>query len=230
MTQDHDTHPDIDRPDAELALVCSWQTRLGGVRVAAEALVATWTAWPEGLLARTCLAGFDGQSLLEYAQWRDEASLLAARPAPAMLGGASLEWQTAYRRYRSYDAGGSSIPGCVVIVRATFDAPDLERRQRSVDAMLGDAGSDAGANPDILGAHFHIGAEANSILNYAEWTSEAAHQAYMEGPEEPDAGEGEDEEPLEYAPDASPLEIWAGLTGSSIRRYHVYRYEASPVG
>jgi hypothetical protein len=229
MTQDHDARPDIDRPDAELAVVCSWQTRVGGLRVAAEALAAAWAAWPEGLRSRTSLIGADGQSLVEYAQWRDEASLIAAKPAPTMLGGATLEWQTAFRRYRSYDAGTDRAPGCVVLVRATFDAPDLERRQETIDALLGDASSEGDATPDLLGAHFHVSTDAKSILNYAEWASEAAYKAFVEGPTEPEKdAEQPENEVSDDAAQEPAFEIWAGLTGSSIRRFFVYRYAVAP--
>ena len=226
-SQPSNTEPVIDRPDVEFAVVSSWQTRLAGLHVAAEALVAAWTAWPDGLLARTCLTGLDGQSLLEYTQWRDEASLLAARPVPAMLAGASLEWQTAYRPYRSYRAGASTRPGCIVIVRATFDAADPERRQRTIDAMMGDADAGSGTNPDLLGAHFHVGVDGKSVLNYAEWTSEAAHKAFMEAPAE--GAPSRDEAASEATADpVVPEDVWAGLTGSSIRRYTLFRTQEAP--
>ena len=227
MTSDDASRIRIDDPAVELTIASSWQTRLAGLTVAAEALTATWDEWPPGLLARVCLTGLDGRSLLEYAQWGSEEAMLAARPAPAMLAGASLEWQTAYRRYRSINASDTTpAPGCIVIVRAAFGTPDVEQRRRTVNALLGGPSSGSNTNTDLLGVHFHISVDGSSILNYAEWASEAAHKAFMEAPAEPQAPRDGGSTPED---EASETNIWAGLTDTSIRRYVIYRIEYAPL-
>lgn len=69
------TLPDIDRPDARMAVVRQFPVDSPDQqRNVAEAMLLTWDAapWPAGLIARTCYVSTDGQRVLTYEQWSND--------------------------------------------------------------------------------------------------------------------------------------------------------------
>jgi hypothetical protein len=67
-------------------------------------------------------------------------------------------------------------------VVATFDV-DGPGRQRSIINAIADALVDSlqDRHPGMLSANFHSSVDGSRVLNYAEWTSEAEHVAFLEG-------------------------------------------------
>ncbi|MFE5936081.1 hypothetical protein ACFQ69_11905 [Streptomyces sp. NPDC056470] len=78
--------PLFGRPDAGLVLISEWFTEdTERQRFVMDAVVDVWAQaeLPDTFLARHCLAGSDGRTILNYAQWADSAAHLAFSADPA---------------------------------------------------------------------------------------------------------------------------------------------------
>ncbi|WP_137988695.1 hypothetical protein [Streptomyces vilmorinianum] len=78
--------PSFGRPDAGLVLISEWQTEdAERQRIVMDGVIDTWARarLPEAFLARHCLAGSDGRTILNIAQWTDAAAHLAFTADPA---------------------------------------------------------------------------------------------------------------------------------------------------
>ncbi|MFF3319478.1 hypothetical protein ACFYV5_28765 [Streptomyces sp. NPDC003035] len=78
--------PALARPDAGLVLISEWYTENAERRrVVMDAVVDTWARarLPEAFLSRHCLAGSDGRTILNYAQWTDPAAHFEFAADPA---------------------------------------------------------------------------------------------------------------------------------------------------
>ncbi|MBW4722360.1 antibiotic biosynthesis monooxygenase [Saccharothrix obliqua] len=166
--------PDVRRDDAAAVFVSHRHVpdRETGLAVLAGA-VARWEE-QRGLLHASGYLDSEGEAVLAYAQCADSA---AHRPFAGLPGAATVE----YRLRRSVVvAPAVRPPGCVVV--ATFDVDGPERQALIVDS-LADAldGTPATRHPGLLAAHFHVSVDGSRVLNYAEWTSEEGHSAFLEG-------------------------------------------------
>ncbi|MER7847105.1 hypothetical protein ABTZ03_24500 [Kitasatospora sp. NPDC096077] len=198
----HDSLPALRHPEAESALVGlllfrgEESLRAAAQRAAAEAVVDHWRASgpARAALSLNCLVSTDNRALLSYEQWPSERAVrdyLAdgeATAAAAGLPGVTDHFEPVhYRLYRSSSWDTTRAPGCILIAAFELDeaGPDGPGAGRAwADAVLDslDAAHAAGDAPEgALGAHFHISADGRHVLNYAEWTSEEAHAAFMVG-------------------------------------------------
>lgn len=78
--------PDFGRPDAGLILISQWQTPDPERRQAVmDGVIDAWAGarLPEAFLGRYCLAGSDGRTILNYAQWTDATAHHAFAADPA---------------------------------------------------------------------------------------------------------------------------------------------------
>jgi hypothetical protein len=183
----NDVLPDVARPDAGLALVGEWTVPGGAQQRTIDAVADEWSRveWPDGLLSHSVLTGPDHGTVLHYAQAADEHGLRAFAQAKsnwvagidALVAGIIRRGVTAYRLYRSVVTAGpapASGPGCVVVVR--FDVDGVEQARAWVDRLV-EVGEQQAPPSGMLSAHFHISVDGAGILNWAEWTDPAAHQA-----------------------------------------------------
>lgn len=181
--------PDPTRGDAAVALVGEWAVPDGSQRRTVDAVADAWSrvGWPDGLLSHTVLAGSEHGTVLHYSQAADEGGLRAfagvksdwVAGIDAAVAGIVRRGVTAYRLHRSVVAAeraGGSGPGCVVVVR--FDADDAEQAHAWVDRLV-EASGDQAPPPGMVSAHFHVAVDGTGILNWAEWTDVAAHQATL---------------------------------------------------
>jgi hypothetical protein len=113
-----------------------------------------------GLLTLSRFVSVDGDTVLAYGQ---------ATGAPPELPGAAT-----YRLGRTVVLAAGT-PACVVA--ATFDVDGPGRQHAIIDAI---AGSLTEA-PGLLSANFHTSVDGGRVLNYAEWTSEEEHIAFLDG-------------------------------------------------
>ncbi|MET9833355.1 hypothetical protein ABZ078_29545 [Streptomyces sp. NPDC006385] len=133
--------------------------------------------WPGGLLSWSLFASTDGQALMAYEQWADDASLDAAlaSPAPYVPGivGTEPSAPVRYRLHRSHvSVAGHAEAGCVVT--PVFDVDGPERQRHFIDEVF-TMTKDVPPMPGSIAAHFHTSADGTRVFNYAEWTGEQAH-------------------------------------------------------
>jgi Antibiotic biosynthesis monooxygenase len=182
-----DRLPDVPRPDAAVVLVGEWAVPAGEQQRTIDAVADQWSrvAWPEGLLSHTVLAGLDHATVLHYSQAGDEHALRAfagtksdwVAGIDASVGPIGRRGVAAFRLYRSVVTSElGPVPGCVVVVRFRADGGDQARAW--VDRLV-EAGNQQSPPPGLLSAHFHIALDGTGIVNYAEWTDPAAHQATL---------------------------------------------------
>ncbi|MQA12262.1 MAG: hypothetical protein GEU98_27770 [Pseudonocardiaceae bacterium] len=130
----------------------------------------------------------DGRTVLHYIQSTDENAVrrfvstgkaawtrAVEDAAPPFQRHGVVGYQVYRGRYFTDDA---QAPGCVVAVRREFDDPDPRRTRAWVDAMFAATG-DAAPLPGMIAAHMHVSIDGSRVLNFAQWTSEQAHQALV---------------------------------------------------
>ncbi|MFG2771760.1 hypothetical protein [Streptomyces sp. NPDC048350] len=81
-----DSLPLFGRPDAGLVMISEWRTEdAERQRIVMDGVVDTWAQarLPESFLARYCLAGTDGRTILNVAQWTSAEAHLAFAADPA---------------------------------------------------------------------------------------------------------------------------------------------------
>lgn len=142
--------------------------------------------WPDGLLSYYTYLGNDGYSILHYSHWQNEQKHLnflergLLQRLQEINKGDSIKEQNMlgkYRMYRSFAAESSLTPGCIVIIREEFDSP--ENTPKWIDTVIKALESEEQPPEGALSAHFHISLDGKTMLNYAEWTSEQAHEDAM---------------------------------------------------
>ncbi|SOD65586.1 Antibiotic biosynthesis monooxygenase [Streptomyces zhaozhouensis] len=75
---------------------------------------------------------------------------------------------------------GEGPPGCVVF--ASFDVDGAERQEKVIGNLMAALDGPVGQRPPgMLSANFHVSADTTRVLNCAEWTTDAAHQAFLDG-------------------------------------------------
>ncbi|WP_405800174.1 antibiotic biosynthesis monooxygenase [Streptomyces sp. NBC_01506] len=219
------TVPRITRPGVGVVKVSTWQAGTPErQRATVDAISGAWRSrdWPDaGLLSYSVMVGEDGEKLLHYSQWRDDAAyedfartgrdernaeIDAAVPGLERLGLGS------YELYRSGEPaeGDTRVPGCVVIVDVEFEGPDPARQRAWTDAVFAAIDNDPYGRPGGISAHFHASTDGTRVLNYAEWETAESHIAALNSP-----GDGV----------GSGTELWEkvqnypGLAGGSVKRY-----------
>ncbi|QES47353.1 antibiotic biosynthesis monooxygenase [Streptomyces venezuelae] len=221
-----DARPDLAHPGVGHVKASTW--RVGTPerqRAAVDAIARAWQSrpWPTvGLLSYTVHIGTDGDTLLHYSQWTDEAAYEEfsrtfrddrnAEIDAAVPGIERVELHS-YTPYRSLGLGpgaGTKAPGCVVAVEAEFDGTDPGAPQAWVDLVLDALATEPAPAPGGISGTFHLGTDDRRMLNYAEWESEQAHADALAAP---GRGIGSD------TPEWRKVLDFPGVTGNGFRRY-----------
>ncbi|MFB4424418.1 antibiotic biosynthesis monooxygenase [Streptomyces sp. QL37] len=171
--------PDLRRTDATSVFVAQVYVpgRASGLETAAH-LAEQWSrpGRPSSVLSFSCYLSTGEDTVLTYVQCDDGDSY---HPFVRSLEGAAQWPAVEYRLRRSVrPAGNDGPPACVVV--ATFDVDGAERQDRVIDS-LSDAieGMPADRTEGMISANFHVSTDASRVLNYAEWTSDEAHTAFL---------------------------------------------------
>jgi quinol monooxygenase YgiN len=177
-----DRLPDVTRNDVGTILVSSQYVGSQDRQLALAG--ATESDWlhrplPDGLVSLSCFLSGDGETVMVYGQWTDDEAqrTFADATNQPLTGGMDLREPVRYRLYRSATSDQDQQPGCVIT--ATFDVDGPERQRHIADALL-DASARIGALPGAISAHFHLSTDGSRVLNYAEWTDLAAHDAAVD--------------------------------------------------
>ncbi|GAA1222024.1 NAD(P)H-binding protein [Prauserella alba] len=174
--------------DVGYVLVSTWRVAdTGSQRAAAAAAIDEWRdrPWPTGLLAHSVLLGTDGHTLVHYSQWTGEEALETFRSTGrdarndtidgAVPGIERLD-AVGYRLYREAVPDRPFEPGAVVLVSFRTDA--AATGERFVDELIRrhPVTTGAPAPEGMAGNHFHIAVDGSRMLNWAEFTTVAAHE------------------------------------------------------
>lgn len=226
MTEEGRTGPDVARADVGLVAVAQWSAAgPKAQRAIADAAIDAWNqvGWPDGLVSHWCLLGTDERSVLHYIQsaGEDAARRFVSTGKAAWTQAAESavpefhrHGVTCYRVYRGrFFTPAPEAPGCVVAVRREFDGPDPQRARAWVDAMFAATGEDAPL-PGMIAAHMHVSFDGVRVLNFAQWTSEQAHQALVDSAPKRVTGN----------PALQRVEAWSGLEHTTMHRFRPYRY------
>ncbi|MET7295238.1 antibiotic biosynthesis monooxygenase [Streptomyces griseoloalbus] len=215
--------PDLADPRIGASLFSTWRVGTPERQVeTVEAIGRTWErrVWPaRDLLGYHVYAGEDGDTLLHYSQWASEGAYASfvkthrqERVDEIDTAVPGIE-RVALHRYRHYRSGvreDGPVPGCVVIVEVEFEGADAGRLRGWVDAVFEALEGESEPAPGGISAHFHLGAEDNRVLNYAEWESAGAHAAALAAP-----GDGVGSGAAAW----QRVQSWPGLKSSTVRRY-----------
>jgi hypothetical protein len=173
--------PDIRRPDAHAVFVTQWHVpgRAAGIALLDE-VVDQWRGAdrPDGVIAFHGYLNTDDDTVLTYVQAHRAD---AYRPFVRTLSGAARAEPVEYRLRRSVVLDSRARPpGCAVV--ASFDVDGAERQERIIESVVGAlSGAPANQHRGMLTAHFHASTDGTRVLNYAEWTSDEAHEVFLRG-------------------------------------------------
>ncbi|MEU7147195.1 hypothetical protein AB0B79_06855 [Streptomyces sp. NPDC039022] len=144
-----------------------------------EQTAAAWSdvSWPAGILSFSCYTSVEEDTVLTYVQCADENSY---RPFVDTLRGPARSGAVEYRLRASVTPQNETgTPSCMVI--ATFDVDGAERQGRVIDSLVKALTDTPNAQPPgMISANFHASTDASRVLNYAEWTSDEAHIAFLD--------------------------------------------------
>lgn len=180
-------------PRADLVAVAREHPSADAARTAFEAR----TKGAEGLVSVTAYEGIGHDGAFTYEQWTSEDVIQ------------DLDGEPVYSLYRGDT--GEGVPGALVVVSVEFEGPD-EQRQRDWINLVFDALASEPARPEGgISGYFHVSADGERVLNYAEWTSAEAHIAALAAPGADGIG----------TTDAwKKVQTYPGLTaGGSVKRY-----------
>lgn len=122
------------------------------------------TSGMDGLLAHSVLPSVDGTTELHYAQWGRDTVEPAYPDLP-------------YRMYRRH-AGGHAVgpPGVVLAKSVRTDGAEQARRLAAAQLEVIMTERPRG----LLSSNFHIATDGSTLLQYAEWLTEAALAAFLD--------------------------------------------------
>lgn len=173
-----DARPDLTRPDAGLVLASLWHTE--GPERQRRVMSGVMDAWektrlPPAYLARHCLEGSDGRTVLNFAQWTSPAAHRAFAADPGNQQTLGLAVQALY----SADPPGRYVPCRVVRRRAGSAGFFTVRWHDTEDAGAGRSLADElAARPATAGGpapvveQFSVAEDGRRLLVLAGFTAE----------------------------------------------------------
>jgi len=172
--------PDIRRPDAHAVFVSyRYVADAEDGRALLDDICGQWerAPWPEDFLSFSCYLSSDHDAILTYTQCAGADSY---RPFVRARTGAAQAEPVEYRMRRSVLTDTRGVTGCVVVAMFDVDGPD---RQDAVIDALSDMfeRTPGGGPPGMLSAHFHPSIDGTRVCNYAQWISDEAHSAFLDG-------------------------------------------------
>ncbi|MBP0452322.1 antibiotic biosynthesis monooxygenase [Kitasatospora sp. RG8] len=179
--QNSSAPPDVRRADSTAVHVAQWYVpgRAAGVEALDDA-ARQWraAAWPAGILSAGAYLSTDGDTVLTYVQTAGPGAHRAFTAGLDGLAGAATVEYTLH--HAIVLEPGAPTPASFVVAGFDVDGPGPQRR--IVEAITGALErAPAGQHPGMISANFHLSTDGTRVLNYAEWTSDEAHQAFLDG-------------------------------------------------
>lgn len=176
--------PDIDRGDVHAVFMSHWYVE--GADQGRRVLDDIADAWeqahrPAEILSFSCYlsTGSDHFTVMTYAQ--------CTRPdvyRPFVHGlrtPAARTEPVEYRLHRSVLLTPDAGPASAIVV-ASFDVDGPERQRYIIDSVTDNiAKSPRDEQTGLIASHFHISVDGTRVINFAEWTSDEEHIAFLEG-------------------------------------------------
>ncbi|WP_149829890.1 antibiotic biosynthesis monooxygenase [Streptomyces tailanensis] len=176
------TTPDIARPDARAVFVSHWYVGdPDRARSVLDEVTDAWrrAPWPEEVLTFSCYLSVEGDTVMTYTQCSGATTY--RRFVGALPVAVARREPVEYRLHRSVVTElAAEPPGA--LVTAMFDVDGPERQRFIVDSIarrLEEAPADEHAG--MIGSHFHLSVDGTRVTNFAEWTTDEAHVAFLEG-------------------------------------------------
>ncbi|MER5929498.1 hypothetical protein [Streptomyces sp. NPDC002054] len=171
--------PDPDRPDAGLILASLWHTE--GPEQQQKVMSGVMDAWeeaplPAAYLARHCLAGSDGRTILNFAQWTSSDAHLAfaADPRNQQILGSAI--QALYSadppgRYAPHRFEGRHDGAARYFTATWYDTEDAGTA-RSLADELAERDSADPASAVAVAEYFYVGEDGRQLLVLAGFEDE----------------------------------------------------------
>jgi hypothetical protein len=118
------------------------------------------------------------QPALLAASWRSRAEpgrTFGLWP-PALDADAEVEWVAEAELIARWRAPVDGEPGCLVVVRQPLVRPDRDAQRDWAATVLRALDGDPSPPAGLLTANFFASRDGGFVLNFAEWTSPAAHR------------------------------------------------------
>ncbi|MEU9456538.1 hypothetical protein [Streptomyces sp. NPDC048277] len=178
------TPPDIDRADLAAVFMSHWYvTGEEQGRAVLDEVADAWekASQPDDLLSFSCYlsTGSEHFTVMTYAQWARSES---HRPFVQGLSGAAAAVEAVeYRLHHSVLLAPEAGPPAAIVI-ASFDV-DGPGRQRHIVSSVTDniEKSPRDEQTGLIASHFHVSRDGTRVINFAEWTSDEEHVAFLEG-------------------------------------------------
>ncbi|WLQ38538.1 antibiotic biosynthesis monooxygenase (plasmid) [Streptomyces castrisilvae] len=176
--------PVIDRGDAHAVFMTYWH--VAGQEQGRAVLDEIADAWeeasrPADILSFSCYlsTGSDDFTAMTYAQCAHPDGyrpFIRALPTPA----ARVE-PVEYRLHRSVPLAPGTGPAASVVI-ASFDVDGRERQEHIVSSVTENIEKSPRTDQrGLIASHFHLSVDGTRVINFAEWTSDEEHIAFLEG-------------------------------------------------
>jgi hypothetical protein len=93
-----------------------------------------------------------------------------------LAAGAEVEWVADAELITHWRAPSGGEPGCLVVVRQPFVRADHDVQRDWTSTVLRALDGDRSPPAGLLTANFFASRDGGFVLNFAEWTSPAAHR------------------------------------------------------
>lgn len=205
MRRDHQfpAHPDPSRPGLTRAVF-----RVVTVESPVRQQAVLETLRQEIQQARD--QGDEVQAAGFYASFDGTAALLFAQYPAGTKAGLGQSVGDIYDLYRGERIDGSTDEaGCVALITMEFDPPEPDTARAFIDSVF--TGWEDEVVPGMIGAHFFINQTGSRAFNFAQWTDQDAHKAFMHG------GDNDGDEP---EPEQPPSASSPGSASWTVRQYY----------
>lgn len=176
--------PDINREDARAIFMSHWY--VAGADQGRAVLNEIADAWegvsrPADVLSFSCYlsTGSDHFTVMTYVQCTRPDSY---RPFVHGLPTAAARVEPVEYRLHSSVLLAPDASAAAAVVVASFDVDGPERQRHIISSVTENIEkSPRTEQTGLIASHFHVSLDGTRVINFAEWTSDEEHIAFLEG-------------------------------------------------